>query len=181
MEKRELSQSETDGGFRKRTLSVHSLLVGSSWFVRNLPRLVEATYANRVDDRLREKILLTVSAANECRYCARVHGSVASVVGIDDETIDRILDSNVEAAVSEAEQPALLFALHYAETDGDPAPNVREAMEAAYDPATAADIVAFTRAMHVANLLGNTVDAGVSAVERRIDRALRHARTRCPI
>lgn len=172
---------ESIEGFHKRTHSVQSFLAGSSWFVRNLPRLASATRTNRVDARFREKIMLAVTAANECRYCARFHTSVASSVGIDDDTIDRILDADIEAAVLESEQPALLFALHYAETDGDPDPNVLAAVEAAYDPATAADVVTFTRAIHFANLLGNTVDAGVSTIDDRIDRGRRRARKRCPI
>ena len=81
----------------------------------------------------------------------------------------------------EDEQPALLFALHYAETDGNPAPDMLTALEAAYDPATAADIITVTRAMHFANLLGNTVDAGVHTIGNRIERGLHHARNRCPI
>ena len=171
---------ETGEGLHKRTLSIRSFLAGSSWFVRNLPRLTRAKLTNRDDNRFREQILLAVTAANDCRYCARVHTSVASLVGVDDETIDRILESDIEAAVSEAEQPALLFAMHYAETSGNPDPDMLAAVEAAYDPATAADIVAFTQAMHFANLLGNTVDAGMYAIERRIDRGLHSAGKRCP-
>lgn len=181
MEKSGPPSRESVEGFRKRRHSIRSFLAGSSWVVRNLPRLVRATRTNRVDDRFREKILLAVTAANECRYCARFHTSMASSVGVDDETIDRILDADIEAAVLESEQPALLFALHYAETDGDPDPRMLAAVEAAYDPATAADIVAFTRAMHFANVLGNTVDAGVCTIERRLGRGLRRARTRCPV
>lgn len=180
MEKSGPSPGEAAEEFRKRTLSIQSFLAGSSWFVRNLPRLIRATLTNRVDDQFREKILLAVTAANDCRYCARVHASVASNAGIEDETIDRILKSDIDGAVSEAEKPALLFALHYAETDGNPAPNMLAAVEAAYDPTTAADIVVFTRAMHFANLLGNTVDACVHAIENQIVLALREARTRCP-
>jgi AhpD family alkylhydroperoxidase len=180
MEKSGSSPRETAERFHKRTFSLQSFLAGSSGFVRSLPRLVRATLTNRVDDQFREKILLTVTAANDCRHCLRVHASMASTVGIDDETIDRILESDIEAAVAEAEQPALLFALRYAETDGSPDPQMLAAVEAAYDPATVADVVAYTRAMHFANLLGNTVDAGVFAIERRIERGLRHARKRCP-
>lgn len=181
MEIPDRSPREAAGAFRKRTHSLRSFVDGSSWLVRNLPRLWRATLANRVDPRFREKILLAVTAANECRHCARFHTSVASSVGIDDETIDRILRSDIEGAVSEAEQPALLFALHYAETDGDPDPTVLAALEAAYEPATAADVVAFTRAMHFANLLGNTVDAGAYRIAHRLGRGLRRVRARCPV
>lgn len=175
------SPAETVEGFHRRTFSVRSFLAGSSWFVRNLPRLAEATLSDRVDDQFREKILLAVTAANECRYCLRVHTSVAGSVGIDEETIDRILATDIEAAVSESERPALLFGLHYAETDGEPDLDVLAAVEAAYGPATAADILVFTRAMHLANLLGNTVDAGIWTLDRRLGRRLRLVRARCPL
>ena len=180
MEKSGPSPAHPDQAFPKRTLSIQSFLVEGTWLVRNLPRLIRATRTNRLDDQFREKILLAVSAGNDCRYCTRVHASAASIAGIDDETIDRILASDIDGAVSEAERPALLFALQYAETDGNPEPDVFAALEAAYEPATAADVVAVTRAMHFANLLGNSVDGGVYAIERRIDRGLSRARKRCP-
>ena len=171
----------TAGTSRRRTFSAQSFREGSWWFLRNLPRLVRASRSDRVGDQFREKILLTVTAANECRYCVRVHTSVASAVGIDDETIDRLLETDVEGAVLEFEKPALRFALHYAETDGDPDPALLAAVEDAYDPATVADIVAFTRAMHLANLLGNTVDAAGSLLDQRLEGGLGHARERCSL
>ena len=172
---------EPADGFQKRTLSIRSFLASSWWFATNLPRLARATLTSRIDDQFREKILLAVTAANDCRYCARFHTATASLVGVDDETIDRILATDIETAVSDAERPALLFALHYADTDGTPSPELVTALEAAYEPKTAADIVALTRAMHLANLLGNTVDATAYHTERRIDGALTDARQRCPI
>lgn len=181
MDKPDPSSRDPTREFRKRTHSLQSFLAEGSWVVWNLPRLGRATLTNRVDGQFREKLLLAVTTANDCRYCVQFHGSVAGIVGIDDETIGRIQDADIEAAVSEAEQPALLFGLQYAETDGHPTPDMLAALEAAYDPTTVADIVAFTRAMHFANLLGNTVDVGVFAIEHRLARGFGRARERCPL
>ena len=181
METPRQSPGEAFGGFGKRTHSVQSFLAGSSWFVRALPRLGRATVGDGVDPRFREKLLLTVTAANECRYCVRAHTSLADAAGVDDETVARLLESDVDGAVPPAERPALLFALRYAETDGAPDRELLAALEDAHEPAVVTDIVALVRAMHFLNLLGNSVDVGLYAVERRIRRGLRRARASCPV
>lgn len=174
--------------FRKKTFTVSSFYESAMRVGRALPQLVRARRDDRVDKAFAEKIMLSTTAVNECQYCTRFHTSLAREEGIDQATIDRILESDIEAAVNDAERPALLFAQRYAEADGNPGPDARAALREAYDPETAADIRAFVHTIYFGNLLGNTYDAArlsiserVRAVRRYLDSALAHLREKCPV
>jgi AhpD family alkylhydroperoxidase len=182
-------------GFRKKRFTVRSFLSGTARFAHNLPRLVRASRGDRVDAQFAEKIMLAVTAVNECRYCTRYHTDLARETGVDGATIDRLLESDIDAAVGEAERPALVFAQRYAATDESPDPEAVAELRAAYEPETARDIRAFARAIYYENLLGNSVDAVRFAAGRRLrrarhrlrrgvagaERALERVRDRCPV
>ena len=187
--------SGPQGEFRKKTFTVSSLKESAVRLGRALPRLVRARRADRVDDAFAEKIMLSTTAVNECQYCTRFHTSLARETGVDVETIERILESDIDAAVDTDERPALLFAQRYAEADGDPSTEARNALRTAYDRETAADIRAFVHAIYFGNLLGNSYDAARFAVARRVQvvrrrlstvtdavgAALARLRERCPV
>ncbi|WP_276260076.1 carboxymuconolactone decarboxylase family protein [Haloglomus litoreum] len=157
------SETQSDlpggGGFEKRSLTARNLPTELGRVVRNGPALVRATRAGRVPHQLAEKLMLATTAVNECRYCARFHTHLAREAGIDDSVIDDILERDVEAAIDPGERTALLFAQHYAETDGEPSSEAVDALVDEYGAEMAADIRAYVRAIHFGNLLGNTVDA----------------------
>jgi AhpD family alkylhydroperoxidase len=182
-------------GFRKKTFTVSSFYESAMRLGRALPQLARARRGDRVDDAFAEKIMLSTTAINECQYCTRFHTSLAREAGIDQATIDQILESDVEAAVDDAERPALVFAQRYAEADGNPGPDARAALREAYDPKTAADIRAFVHAIYFGNLLGNTYDAARLTISKRtratrrrldwvvdaVDGVLTHLREKCPV
>jgi AhpD family alkylhydroperoxidase len=160
-------------GFRKKTFTVSSFYESAIRVGRALPQLVRARRADRVDDAFAEKIMLSTTAVNECQYCTRFHTSLAHEAGIDQATIDQILESDVEAAVDDTERPALLFAQRYAEADGAPEPDARATLRDAYDRDTAADVRAFVHAIYFGNLLGNTYDAARFSISERARTARR--------
>lgn len=161
----------SDKHFRKKRFTPRSFLNGLGHFIKNLPRLVRAMRADRVDEQFAEKIMLAVTAVNECRYCTRFHTDMAQETGVDQATIDDILDSDIDAAVNETERPALVFAQQYAEADGDPSSEALSELRAAYGSETATDVLAFVRAIYFANLSGNTVDALLFAAGQRARRS----------
>ena len=191
------SDTRSDGsdGFRKTTFTVRSFLPGVARFVGNLPRLVLARRADRVDDAFAEKLMLAVTAVNECQYCTRYHSDLALEAGVDEETVARILEDDVGSAVDDGELPALAFAQRYAETDENPGKSAVVGLRDAYGPATAGDVQAFVRAIYFGNLLGNSYDATRIALgthTRRTRRLLRSVATgaasvveqireRCPV
>ncbi|WP_331456999.1 carboxymuconolactone decarboxylase family protein, partial [Haloferax profundi] len=97
--------------------------------------------------------MLAVTAVNECQYCTRFHTDLALDVGVESEVISDILESDIGAAVGADERPALVFAQRYAETDESPGEEAITELVAEYGPQTAADILAFIRAIYFGNLL----------------------------
>ena len=64
-----------------------------------------------------ERIMLAVTSVNRCRYCTFVHTRAALAAGISPEDAAALLEGSVDAA-PEDEATALLYAQHWAETDG---------------------------------------------------------------
>ncbi len=164
---------DTPGRFTKKRFTPRSLLTGTAKSVHNLPDLVRAKRADRVSDQFAEKIMLAVTAVNECQYCTRYHTDLAQETGVDQATIDRILENDVDGAVDDEERTALLFAQAYAEADEDPNPDAVAELRETYGPETAADVLAFVRAIYFGNLLGNSYDALKFGIRRRTRRARR--------
>ncbi|MFD1563938.1 carboxymuconolactone decarboxylase family protein [Haloarchaeobius amylolyticus] len=186
---------DTADEFQKKTFTIRTLPLGIARFVHNIPRLVRARRADRVTDQFAEKIMLAVTAVNECQYCTRYHTDLARETGMDQETIAKILENDVGSAVDDDEQPALVFAQRYAETDENPDQEALTGLREAYGRETAADILAFVRAIYFGNLLGNTYD-GVRftlsqraqtgrqyfrSASARLGRAVERLRERCPV
>lgn len=145
--------------FRKRTLTPRTLPRHAAQGLLNVPALVRANRSDRVSPAFAERLMLATTAVNECRYCARFHASLARQAGVDQSTVDALLERDGLTAVDDHERPALVFAQRYAETDGQPGREAIASLVDTYGPETAADVRAYVRAIHVANLLGNTVDA----------------------
>lgn len=171
-------RSEGDEEFQKKTFTRQSFPSDLSQFVRNLPRLARAKKADRVRIQFAEKIMLAVTAVNDCRYCTRYHTNLAVDVGVDKETVEQILENDVDAAVTDEELPALLFAQRYAETNGNPGQEALTNLREIYGPEKADDVLAFVRAIYFGNLLGNSYDAikfAFGCQVRRVNRSMQAA------
>jgi AhpD family alkylhydroperoxidase len=145
--------------FLKRTLTPRTVPHHAARSLLNVPALVRANRSDRVSPAFAERLMLATTAVNECRYCARFHAGLARQAGVDPSTVDAILERDGVAVVDDHERPALVFAQRYAETDGHPGREAIATLVDIYGPETAADLRAYVRAIHAANLLGNTVDA----------------------
>ncbi|KTG25189.1 hypothetical protein AUR66_16405, partial [Haloferax profundi] len=147
------SDAPRQSEFQKKSFTLRTLFTGTFRFVRNFPALIRAKRADRVSEQFAEKIMLAVTAVNECQYCTRFHTDLALDVGVESEVISDILESDIGAAVGADERPALVFAQRYAETDESPGEEAITELVAEYGPQTAADILAFIRAIYFGNLL----------------------------
>jgi AhpD family alkylhydroperoxidase len=191
-----MGTGDTAGGkFRKKTFTLQSLVAGTARFAQNLPRLIRAKRADRVSEPFAEKIMLAVTAVNECRYCTRYHTDLAQETGVDRETITSILENDVDSAVDDDERPALLFAQRYAETNENPGREAVAELQRTYGEDMAGDIQAFIRAIYFGNLLGNTYDGvrfataqrmeavrdATQQLSSRISSGIDRLRERCPI
>jgi len=136
--------------------------LGQAWadvkFVVQRRALIRSTLRGGLSPQFRERLMLTVTAVNECRYCAYFHLKVADAIGLAEAEARSLLDRRLDRCPSE-ELPALLYAQHWAECDAQPASTMRDRLIETYGPVQADRIELVLRLIRIGNLLGNTADA----------------------
>jgi AhpD family alkylhydroperoxidase len=105
----------------------------------------------------RERLMLVVTGVNGCRYCSYVHAREALAEGISQDEI-RALGESMFAGSPAEQVPALLYAQHWAETDGNPNAAVRERIEQRYGKDSLERIEAVLLTIRMGNMMGNTLD-----------------------
>jgi AhpD family alkylhydroperoxidase len=101
--------------------------------------------------------MLAVTEVNQCRYCSYAHTRMALQSGLTMIETRQILQHNLQDC-PEAEIPAILYAQHWAETDGHPDREVQETLEKRYGAAQSEMIETVLRMMRMGNLIGNSLD-----------------------
>jgi len=119
--------------------------------------LIRSTMRGGMDPAFRERLMLVVTGVNDCRYCSYGHARMALSEGISEEEVEMLAEMAFEGSPAE-EVPALLYAQHWAESDGQPDPAARASVEARYGEETLQRIEVILRMIRAANLLGNTFD-----------------------
>jgi AhpD family alkylhydroperoxidase len=130
-----------------------ALLRDVAFVLRHARRLRERF----VSAAFRERLILTVTAVNQCRYCAYGHTRLALRAGVPREEIDFLLGGAIRD-VPEREVPALRHARHWAEREARPDPEAQHTLEQTYGPETAAAIDVILRAIRIGNFTGNAFD-----------------------
>lgn len=110
-----------------------------------------------LDPAFRERLMLVVTGVNGCRYCSYVHAREALAEGISQDEVKALGENMFEGSPPE-EVPALLYAQHWAETDGKPDPAIRERIEERYESDVLERIEAVLLVIRMGNLMGNTLD-----------------------
>lgn len=105
----------------------------------------------------RERLMLVVTAVNRCRYCSYAHAHEALSKGIPQEEIEALGKGMFEGSPSE-EVPALLYAQHWAEANGEPEAPVRDQVVARYGEQVVEKMELALRMIRAGNLAGNTFD-----------------------
>jgi AhpD family alkylhydroperoxidase len=118
-----------------------------------------------LDHAFVEKIMTVVTAVNGCRYCAWFHAREAVASGLDPEEVRSMMNLQFHADASEEELPALVYAQHYAETRGNPDPEMKAKLVAAYGEKKAEQVQTVIRMITFGNLSGNTFDAFLSRMK----------------
>ncbi len=127
----------------------------------HLDDLRAAVRQRRLSRAFAEKIMLTVTEVNGCRYCSYAHARLALKAGISEVELRQLLGGDFEY-VPAYELVALTFAQHYAEQRDQFEASAWQRLVEAYDDQTARDILAYIRLITFANLIGNTFDAVLS-------------------
>jgi AhpD family alkylhydroperoxidase len=110
-----------------------------------------------VDRDFRRRLMLAVTSVNECRWCSWAHARGALKQGMPEHQVDALLCGVVEDCPEE-EGPALLYAIHWAETDGRPDGDARRAVVDRYGPERTEAIERTLRTIRAGNMMGNSFD-----------------------
>ncbi len=110
-----------------------------------------------ISESFRERLMLAVTAVNGCRYCQFAHARLALRAGIPKDELGQLLNGDLVNSPSE-EIPTLLYAQHWAETDGSPDRHVRQSLQETYGAEQLESIELTLRMIRIGNLLGNTWD-----------------------
>lgn len=159
--------------FDKRIYTAGRFFLDVASIISRVPRIIGAYSSKRVPWPMAEKIMLAVTAVNDCKHCARFHGALAKMSGVEAEEIKSLLRMEIGAQVSDYERPALQFAQEYAQTEGQPAQANLLELKRFYGQAIARDILLYLRMICVGNLTSNTFDA---LLERLKGRSVDHSR-----
>jgi AhpD family alkylhydroperoxidase len=119
--------------------------------------LLRTTMRGGLDPAFRERLMLVVTAVNGCRYCSYAHVRQALSEGISAEEIEMLGEAAFHGSPKE-EVPALLYAQHWAETDGNPDPAARASVVERYGEERVERIEIVLRMIRMGNLMGNTFD-----------------------
>lgn len=151
-----VSAPSPDFGKRRYT-SVREFLDDLAFVMRSRGAIREDRRTGRVSPAFKERLMLCVTHVNECRYCSFVHTREALRHGVGPEEVEALFGGCVEGCPEE-EVLALLYAQHWAETDGRPEPAARERLVERYGPERADTIDRVLRMIRAGNLMGNTFD-----------------------
>lgn len=145
-------------GYTRRTYRSLAELAADFWAIMSRRKEIRPLMRGEViDPAFRERLMLVVTEVNGCRYCSFAHARQALVEGISEEEIEA-LGRGVFAGSPSEEVPALLYAQHWAEANGEPGSAARERVVGQYGEHVARGIELALRMIRMGNLLGNTWD-----------------------
>jgi AhpD family alkylhydroperoxidase len=122
------------------------------------PRQMRAVMrGDSLEPAFRERLMLAVTAVNGCRYCSYYHARQALVVGIAPEEAEALAAGVIDSCPPE-QLPAVLYAQHWAESDGRPDPAARSRMVELYGAQTTEAIELVLHTIRIGNMAGNTFD-----------------------
>lgn len=123
----------------------------------NRKQIRAALRNSAVSPAFRERLMLAVTSVNDCRYCSYYHTRLALQEGVSAEEAGRLLEGSVDNCPPQ-EGAALLYAQHWAESDGAPDRAAVQRIIADYGETTLHDIDILLRMIRMGNYLGNAVD-----------------------
>jgi len=144
--------------FNKRIYGSARELIADLWFpFRNRKRLKEVTNQGLISPAFRERLMLAVTAVDGCRYCSYLHARQALKSGITPEEISRLLSGDI-GNCPEDEAVAVIYAQHWAESNGHTEPEADQKLQATYGFEMTEAIRLMLHMIKLGNLLGNSWD-----------------------
>ena len=110
----------------------------------------------RVPPSLSERLSLAVSGVNSCSYCSWLHSKKALELGFSEEDVEGMLQGDL-AGLNRAESAAVLYAQHWADTEGDVSREARSSLREFWTEGAIRSMEAYIQAVYFGNLCSNTV------------------------
>ncbi len=161
-----MNHSLSGPGFRR------PLYLSPLQFIRDLGRVfrvigtvLSLSLKGGISAGFRERLMLVVTAVNQCRHCAYGHAILARRAGLSKAEIADLLMLDL-ANCPEYELAGLRYAIHWAECDGQPTADARAFLEASYGATCARQIDTACLLIHVGNRVGNSFDFLLSRFSR---------------
>jgi len=151
-----------NNGFSKRIFTAKLFFVELGFLLRNVFNLIHLLFAKQNPKHLFEKIFIISDAVNGCIYCSWLDAKLALKSGMSQDEVNNLLTLQFHTVVSEWELNALLYAQHYAESQGKPDAEMTASLTEFYGEPLASKIVLAIRAVTFGNLYFNTWRAVIS-------------------
>lgn len=149
---------ENKNGFNKRTYhGLREVFMDFSTLMKQRKQIKTLMRGDSLSEAFRERIMLTVTEVNGCRYCQYAHAKMALSAGLSASEIESLSAGAFHHCPPE-EVAALLYAQHWAEENGSPHATMRKKMNINYGEDKTRDIELVMRMIRMGNLLGNTWD-----------------------
>ena len=144
--------------FKKRTYKNFRQLWSDLKFMSSHRGAIrEAMRNGLVSETFRERLMMAVTSVNGCRYCSYFHSREALKSGVSAEELEALTAFEFGECPAE-EQPALLYAQHWAETNTQPDEEARNHVLELYGEKRLETIELLLRMIRMGNLMGNTFD-----------------------
>jgi AhpD family alkylhydroperoxidase len=144
--------------FKKRTYCHPGELLGDTAHILGSRKKIKALMRGEsLDKKFRERLMLAVTEVNGCRYCQFAHARMALSCGLSRSEIDDLSSGVLDNCPAE-QVPALLYAQHWAESNANPDPHIRQSVMAVYGDETMQAIELSLYMIRMGNLLGNSWD-----------------------
>lgn len=127
-------------------------------FIAHADSFAQTIFQPAISKSFFESVNLAVTQVNGCAFCSYAHAKNALEAGMTEEDVQFLLSGSFEHAPRE-QLEALLFAQHYAETQGNPDPQLMQKLFETYGAEQARDVMSAILIMMLTNLHGNTFEA----------------------
>lgn len=142
--------------FKKRTFSSFSqFLKETAAFLKSWRQIRKAMRSEVISPAFRERLMLAVTVVNECRYCSYAHSKEALKHGISQPELEQILSGEFKEC-PQREIPAILYAQHWAESDGQPKTEALDKLKEYYSAQEIEHIHLYLRMIRLGNLTFNS-------------------------
>jgi AhpD family alkylhydroperoxidase len=129
----------------------------TSFAIKNRKKIGLIMKGNLISPAFRERLMLTVTSVNNCRFCSYVHSKQALLSGLSKEETEMLLNGVIDNC-PDKEIAALFYAQHWADTDANPDPKAKHKLVETYGKDTVKVIELVLRVIRMGNLVGNTWD-----------------------